>query len=61
MAREGDPAEVIASEAEARGVDLIAMGTQGGSALRHLLIGSTAERVLQHADCPVMTIRRLEE
>lgn len=61
VAREGDPAEVIASEAEARGVDLIAMGTHGGSALRHLLLGSTAERVLQHADCPVMTIRRLEE
>ncbi|HEX3129673.1 MAG TPA: universal stress protein [Thermoanaerobaculia bacterium] len=61
VAREGDPAEVIASEAEARGVDLIAMGTHGGSALRHLLIGSTAERVLQHANCPVMTVRRSEE
>lgn len=61
VAREGDPAEVIAAEAEARGVDLIAMGTHGGSGLRHLLMGSTAERVLQHATCPVMTIRRPEE
>ncbi|MES1244982.1 MAG: universal stress protein [Acidobacteriota bacterium] len=61
VAREGDPAEVIASEAESRGVDLIAMGTHGGSALRHLLLGSTAARVLQHAACPVMTIRRPEE
>jgi nucleotide-binding universal stress UspA family protein len=61
VAREGDPAEVIASEAEARGVDLIAMGTHGGAALRHLLIGSTAERVLQHAACPVMTVRRPEK
>jgi nucleotide-binding universal stress UspA family protein len=61
VAREGDPAEVIAAEAEARGVDLIAMGTHGGSALRHLLIGSTADRVLQHAACPVMTVRRPEE
>lgn len=61
VSREGDPAAVIAAEAEARGVDLIAMGTHGGSALRHLLIGSTAERVLQHANCPVMTIRRPEE
>jgi nucleotide-binding universal stress UspA family protein len=58
VAREGDPAEVIAAEAEARGVDLIAMGTHGGSAFKHLLIGSTAERVLQHANCPVMTVRR---
>jgi nucleotide-binding universal stress UspA family protein len=60
VSREGDPAEVIAAEAEARGVDLIAMGTHGGSALRHLLMGSTAERVLQHANCPVMTVRRVE-
>ncbi len=61
VAREGDPAMVIAHEAEARGVDLIAMGTHGGSALRHLLVGSTAARVLQQAPCPVMTIRRREE
>jgi nucleotide-binding universal stress UspA family protein len=57
VAREGDPAAIIAAEAEARGVDLIAMGTHGGSGLRHLLMGSTADRVLQHAACPVMTIR----
>lgn len=56
VAREGDPAEVIDDEAGKRGVDLIAMGTHGGSALRHLLIGSTAARVIQHAPCPVMTI-----
>jgi nucleotide-binding universal stress UspA family protein len=61
VAREGDPAAMVAEEAEARGVDLIAMGTHGGSGLRHLLVGSTAERVIQHAPCPVMTIRRPEE
>lgn len=61
VAREGNPAEVIADEAEKRGVDLIAMGTHGSSALRHLLVGSTAERVIQHAPCPVMTIRNHEE
>ena len=55
VAREGDPAAVITDEAARREVDLIAMGTHGGSALRHLLLGSTAERVLQHAPCPVMT------
>jgi nucleotide-binding universal stress UspA family protein len=56
VAREGDPAAVIADEAARRGVDLIAMGSHGSSALRHLLVGSTAERVIQHAPCPVMTI-----
>ena len=57
VAREGDPAHVIAEEAEKRGADLIAMGTRGLSGLRHLLMGSTAERAVEHAPCPVMTIR----
>lgn len=57
VAREGDPAHVIAEEAERRGADLIAIGTRGLSGLRHLLVGSTAERAVEHAPCPVMTIR----
>jgi nucleotide-binding universal stress UspA family protein len=56
-AREGDPSVVIVEEAQQRGVDLIAMGSHGRSGLRHLLLGSTAERVVQHASCPVMTVR----
>lgn len=55
--REGDPSAVIAEEAESRGADLIAMATHGHTGLRHLLLGSTAERVVQLAKCPVMTIR----
>ncbi|HEY4593114.1 MAG TPA: universal stress protein [Thermoanaerobaculia bacterium] len=58
VAREGDPGHVIAEEAEKRGADLIAMGTRGLTGLRHLLLGSTAERVVEYAPCPVMTIRR---
>lgn len=60
VAREGDPSVIIVEEAENREVDLIAMGTHGRSGLRHLLLGSTAERVVQHAKCPVMTVRRKE-
>lgn len=58
VAREGDPAHVIAEEAGKRGADLIAMGTRGLTGLRHLLMGSTAERVVEYAPCPVMTVRR---
>lgn len=58
VSREGDPAHVIAEEAEKRDADLIAMGTRGLTGLRHLLLGSTAERVVEYAPCPVMTIRR---
>ena len=52
--------DFIAEEAEKRGADVIAMGTRGLTGLRHLLLGSTAERVVKIAPCPVMTIRRQE-
>ena len=58
IAREGYPPEVIVAEAEAVGADLIALGTHGRTGLAHLLLGSTAERVVQHAPCPVLTVRR---
>ena len=57
VAREGFPPEVILGEAEAVGADLIAMGTHGRTGLAHLVLGSTAERVVQRADCPVLTVR----
>jgi nucleotide-binding universal stress UspA family protein len=57
IAREGFPPEVILAEAEAAGADLIAMGTHGRTGLAHLVLGSTAERVVQRADCPVLTLR----
>lgn len=60
VAREGYPPTVIEEEARTRQVDLIAMGTRGRSGLRHLLLGSTAERVVQHAPCPVLTVRRAD-
>jgi len=47
--------------AKERKVDLIAMGTHGRSGVAHLLLGSTAERVVQHAACPVLTVRRPAE
>lgn len=38
-------------------VDLIVIGTHGFSGLKHLLLGSTAERVVRDAKCPVLTVR----
>ena len=43
--------------ARERGADLIVMGTHGRSGLRHIRLGSTAERVVEHARCPVLTVR----
>ncbi len=54
----GPPGEVICWLADDQDCDLIIMGTHGRTGLRHLLFGSVAEYVLQHANCPVMTIRK---
>jgi nucleotide-binding universal stress UspA family protein len=58
VVRDGYPPEVIASEAERQGADLIALGTRGRSGLGHLLLGSIAERVVQTAGRPVLTVLR---
>jgi len=57
VAREGYAPEVIVDAAKQHKADLIAMGTHGRTGIAHLLLGSTAERVVQHAGCPVMTVR----
>jgi len=56
--REGYAAQAIELEAREREVDLIAMGTHGRGFLPHVVLGSTAERVVQSAPCPVLTVRR---
>jgi nucleotide-binding universal stress UspA family protein len=41
--------------------DLVVMGTHGRTGLKHLLMGSVAERVVRMAPCPVLTVRIDEE
>jgi nucleotide-binding universal stress UspA family protein len=52
-------AEIVNAATEGN-MDLIILGTQGRAGLAHLLIGSTAERVVRHAPCPVMVVRKRE-
>ncbi len=40
------------------GYDLISLGTHGRTGLKHVVMGSVAERVVQLASCPVMTVRQ---
>ncbi len=54
---EGAPAPAITQAAERLHADLIVMGTRGLTGLKHVLLGSVAERVLRTAPCPVLTLK----
>ena len=54
--RAGHAAEVISDFAAAGGFDLVVLGHRGHF-LRDHLLGSTADRVAEHAPCPVMIVR----
>ncbi len=51
------PVDAIVDSARARGADLIVMGTHGHTGVKHLLLGSVAERTLRTAPCPVLTVK----
>jgi universal stress protein A len=55
----GDPADTIIRVARERQADLIVMGTHGRTGLRHVLLGSVAEKVVRLAPCPVLICRTL--
>jgi universal stress protein A len=55
--REGPPEEVIPAAAADLHADLIVMGTRGLTGLKHVLLGSVAERTLRAAPCPVLCVR----
>jgi len=52
--RAGDPADVLVATAAAGGHQLIALGHHGRGALREMLLGSVAKRVLARAPCPTL-------
>jgi nucleotide-binding universal stress UspA family protein len=54
----GSPGSEIAALAEKSGADLIVMGTRGLTGLRHVLLGSVAERTIRLARCPVLTVKK---
>jgi len=53
----GIPYIEIVKRATELHADMIVIGTHGRTGMKHLLIGSVAERVVRTADCPVLTIR----
>lgn len=53
----GIPCEEVLAAVKAEDSDLVVVGTKGKSGLEHVLLGSTAERVIRTAPCPVLTVR----
>ena len=58
--RIGHAPNEITKAAKDMDVDLIIIATHGYSSWRHLCIGSTAERVVRTAPCPVLVVREKE-
>ncbi len=50
-------APAIAKAAEELAADLIVMGTRGNTGLKHVLLGSVAERTLRLAPCSVLAVK----
>ena len=57
----GRPYEEIARLAREIDADLIVLSTRGHSGLKHLLLGSTAERLVRYAPCPVLIARKRKQ
>jgi nucleotide-binding universal stress UspA family protein len=58
--RSGQPAAEIAAAAKDLGTDLIIIATHGYTGLKHLVLGSTTEKVARLAPCPVLIVRETE-
>jgi nucleotide-binding universal stress UspA family protein len=53
----GEPANLIIAAQQRIGADLVVMATHGRRGLKHLMLGSVAERVIRESSAPVLTVR----
>jgi nucleotide-binding universal stress UspA family protein len=59
--REGFPASDLLDYADEHDIDLITMGTTGRTGLNRYLLGSTTERIIRHAEIPVLAVNAREQ
>ena len=57
---EGDPGLQIAEYATSVKADLVVIPSHGRHGVQRLLLGSVAERVLRHVECPILVLRRTD-
>lgn len=49
----------LATQIDKLSADLVVLGAHGASVMRHLLLGSTAERMLRRASCPMLVVKQI--
>lgn len=54
----GEPVDTICEVAKSLGVELLVVGARGHNAAQRFLLGSVSDRVVHHAPCPVLVVRR---
>ena len=52
----GDPGHEVTEYAQKKHADLIVLPSHGRTGIKHLLLGSIAEKVVRLAECPVLTV-----
>lgn len=57
----GIPSEEVSAVAQTQEAELIVVGTRGKTGLEHILLGSTAERIIRMAPCPVLTVPTVQQ
>ena len=57
IVRLGRAWQEVVEIAKERRADLVIVATHGYTGLRHVLLGSVAEKIVRHAPCPVLTVR----
>jgi nucleotide-binding universal stress UspA family protein len=60
LTRFGEAWAEIVAVAKEQGADLIVISTHGRTGFEHALLGSTTEKVVRHAPCPVLVVRQRE-
>jgi nucleotide-binding universal stress UspA family protein len=55
---EGRPVPAVVRAADAIGAELVVVGTRGRTGFARMALGSVAERIVRHAPCSVLVVRR---
>lgn len=56
----GEPYKALITYAKEQEIDMIVLGIRGHTLWEKLMVGSTTDRVIRYAPCPVLAVRQME-